>query len=118
MGLRVGGELDPEPALALGDDLLVGAVVVGGLVEEHGAEVCELEGVRGEVDGASRGVDGGPVVARAGGGVGEDGGGAGVDGAVGAEEERRSLAVFPFYFLFDIKIDQKMLSSFYLLKKS
>ena len=44
MGLRVGGELDPEPALALGDDLLVGAVVGGGLVEEQGAEVGELEG--------------------------------------------------------------------------
>lgn len=63
VGLRVGWLVDPEPALALGDDLLVGAVVGGGVVEEQGAEVGELEGVGREVDGAARGEEGGLVAA-------------------------------------------------------
>jgi hypothetical protein len=72
-----------QPALALGDDFLVAADVGGGVVEQHGVEVGQLDGIRCELDGALGCLERGPLVARAGGVVVEDGGGAGVHGAGG-----------------------------------
>ena len=81
-----------QPVLALGDDFLVAADVGGGVVEQHGVEVGQLDGIRRKLDGALGRLERGPLVARAGGGVVEDGGGAGVHGAGGRTLEREREA--------------------------
>jgi hypothetical protein len=57
--------------LALGDGLLVAAGIGGGVKEQHGVEVGELDGVWHELDGVLGGLERGLLVVRARGGVDE-----------------------------------------------
>lgn len=95
MGRRVGGALDGHPAVALAAGGLVPGGVGGDLVEEHGVEVGELDGVRGQLDRLAGRLEREPLVPRAGDGLVEDRGVARQHRPLRAEQQRRSLPVLP-----------------------